>query len=342
VGVDLFFVMSGFLIGGIVIANKDAANFYSVFYVRRMLRIFPLYYLLLSVVAICVWASWIPRPQHGGLILYAIYLQNIVTALTHDYGLVWLQPTWSLAVEEHFYFLLPILVALTSPRYLKYILIGGIIIATSMRVLGYLIPVEYPRDFARFFTLCRIDDLFYGVLLANIIRDERIAAAMQRAIVCFYIAAGVLCATFLFVSHIDYHFPGEILLSSVGLSLLGPLFVCVVVLAIIHDRGWVARFTKAKMLRWIGTRTYAIYLFHMPAFQSVGAFLRHIKLERDGLSQLLALVLTLTCATASWHLIEAPLINLGHKRKYGAGAKPTVFQPTLENGVRGGRRRSGF
>src|SRR6266700_3179825 len=81
VGVDLFFVMSGFLIGGIVVANRDATNFYSVFYLRRFLRIFPLYYFLLAVVTISVWVGWMPHPSHDKLVSYFVYLQNVAVAL---------------------------------------------------------------------------------------------------------------------------------------------------------------------------------------------------------------------------------------------------------------------
>ena len=171
-GVDLFFVMSGFLIGGIVIANKEAKNLFSVFYLRRFLRIFPLYYFLLAGVAILVCLGSLSNPGHGGLIPYFLYLHNISVALTHDFGLECLGPTWSLAIEEQFYLMLPILIVLTSQKYQKYMLAMGILIATISRALSYLLPAEYPQVFSTFFTLCRIDELFYGVLFAALIRDE--------------------------------------------------------------------------------------------------------------------------------------------------------------------------
>ena len=102
IGVDSFFVMSGFLIGGIVVANRQAKNFTRFLYLRRFLRIFPLYYLLLLMVTICVARGWM-RGSTIPMLLYPVYLQNIATAFTHDYGLTRLQVTWSLAVEEQFY-----------------------------------------------------------------------------------------------------------------------------------------------------------------------------------------------------------------------------------------------
>src|SRR5689334_529498 len=80
IGVDLFFVMSGYLIGGIVIDNRQAANFYSVFYTRRILRIFPVYYLLLFTVALLARCGFQPRPDQNQLIYNFFHLQNVVVA----------------------------------------------------------------------------------------------------------------------------------------------------------------------------------------------------------------------------------------------------------------------
>jgi peptidoglycan/LPS O-acetylase OafA/YrhL len=299
-----------------------------VFYLRRFLRIFPLYYFLLAVVAISVWLGWMPHPDHDKLILYAAYLQNIAVALTHDYGLTWLQVTWSLAVEEHFYLMLPILVVLISPKFLNHVLVAGVLIAITSRIMGYVVPVHYPRDFARFFTICRIDDLFYGVLLAVAVRNERLATLIQGHKYFFYWSAGFLTAGFLAASHFDYRFPNELLLSTVGLSLLGPLFLCVVVLAVLHEGSWVSLVTGNRFLGWVGKRTYAIYLFHIPAISFLEATFRHYGFLHFGIVLAIsALTLTLSTATLSWWLIEAPLMELGHKHKYGRGAKPLVLNP---------------
>ena len=322
VGVDLFFVLSGFLIGGIVIANKEADNLFSVFYLRRFLRIFPLYYLLLGTVAMLMWADWMPRSEHRGLFFYFVYLQNIIGFLTGypgDPGPVWLQPTWSLAIEEQFYLILPALVVLTPSRLLKRVLVIGILIPISMRIIGFLIPVEDPRDFALFFSLCRCDALFYGVLLAWMVHNGHTSISIKTRIVCCYAGAAALLLGFLATYRYDS------LVFTVGLSLLGPLFFCVVALSIMHEHGPVAQITKIKLLRWVGIRTYAIYLFHMPALSSVSALFKLIGVNPHGLTRPLALTLTLVCAAASWHLIEAPLIGLGHKLKYGRGAKPLVL-----------------
>jgi peptidoglycan/LPS O-acetylase OafA/YrhL len=115
-GVDLFFVLSGFLIAGILLDNRSASNYFRVFYVRRVCRIFPLYFLVLGmfVAFVALGAtqssrlSWIfhdPLPLWS----YATFTQNVFMGLRGDFGPFWLGMTWSLAVEEQFYCFIPFL-----------------------------------------------------------------------------------------------------------------------------------------------------------------------------------------------------------------------------------------
>ena len=319
VGVDLFFVMSGFLIGSIVIANRDADNFLSTFYARRFLRIFPIYYLLLGGVAIYTWTHALPGQT--SLLPYFLYFQNNTHVFTGDPGPVWLQPTWSLAVEEQFYLLLPAIVVLVPPRYLKYVFTAGILLALSMRVAGYLIPVEYPKLFALFLTPCRTDDLFYGVLLALLVRSGGGSIAGRAQILACYAVLAVSVLAFVLVYNVQH------LLLTVGLSLLGPGFFCTVALSIIHERGPLAIITRTRLLRWTGVRAYAIYLFHVPALMSVRSLFELTGISPHGSTRFLALALTFLTATVSWRLIEAPLIGVGHRLKYGRGAKQLILRP---------------
>ena len=117
-----------------------------------------------------------------------------------------------------------------------------------------------------------------------------------------------------------------------GLSLLGPLFVCVVALSILHERGPISFITKTRTLQWIGIRTYAIYLLHMPALGGLKALFDLTELNSHGLLRPLALALTLVSAAVSWSFFEAPLIKFGHRMKYGKGGKAIVL--TVEPPIR--------
>ncbi|MDR3468482.1 MAG: acyltransferase [Xanthobacteraceae bacterium] len=320
VGVDLFFVMSGFLIGGIVIANRDADNLFSTFYARRFLRIFPLYYLLLGTSAIYLWTH--PYSGMPSLLPYFFYFQNNTLAFTGDAGPTWLQPGWTLAVEEQFYLLLPAIVFLTPPRLLKYVVTAGILVALAMRVAGYLIlPLENPKLFALFLTPCRFDDLFYGVLLALLVRSGAGPISRKAQILICYagFVGGLLGFVFLYQT--------VPLLLTVGLTLLGAAFFSMVALTVLHERGPLALITGTRLLRWIGVRTYAIYLFHVPVLLGVRRFFDVTGADPHGSMQLVAVAVTLAVASASWRLIEAPLIGLGHRLKYGQGARHLVLRP---------------
>jgi peptidoglycan/LPS O-acetylase OafA/YrhL len=300
VGVDLFFVLSGFLIGGIVISNRDAANLFPVFYVRRFLRIFPLYYLVLGTL-LALMMIGLAEPHN--LLAYFVYVQNIVSVATGDPGPEWLQPTWSLAMEEQFYIVLPLIVWYLPPRALGRVFVGGILLAILLRVTGFLLPLHNPGDFSLFFTPCRADGLFYGVLLALLMRSGKSLSALIPY--CYAVAALTL-TVFLAVYSTDW------LVFTVGLTSVGPFFFCVVALAIIHKRGPIAIVTRMAPLRWVGIRAYAIYLLHMPVLLSI----RELPFLPNVLVKPLCIAVVAGLAAASWKFLEAPLIKMGHRLKY--------------------------
>ena len=112
-GVDLFFVISGFLIGGILMRNRESSNFFNVFYVRRFFRIVPAYLIWLAILAAGL-AGILPVHEvfenNFPLWAHLTFTQNLLTTSTGTFGSIWEIVTWSLAVEEQFYLVLPLMI----------------------------------------------------------------------------------------------------------------------------------------------------------------------------------------------------------------------------------------
>src|SRR4051812_42732359 len=171
-GVDLFFVLSGFLITGILYDAKGSPHFFRDFYMRRVLRIFPLYYGVLFLVFIVVpLLHPLTRASdqqfiHNQHWLW-LYMANIPQALTNAWplktGWVNLNHFWSLAIEEHFYLIWPALVFLLQRRTLMRICTACIITALILRCLTYFL---WNDTAAYVLTPCRMDELAMGALVA--------------------------------------------------------------------------------------------------------------------------------------------------------------------------------
>ena len=120
VGVDIFFVLSGFLIGSIILEQHGQPGFFKDFYRRRFARIVPIYtavcVLTLAAAALSVGHPWSDTPFSPGV--YAAFGANIVMGISNTPGDVWLRPTWTLDVEEQFYLLLPIVICVTPRKLL--------------------------------------------------------------------------------------------------------------------------------------------------------------------------------------------------------------------------------
>ena len=167
-GVDVFFVLSGFLITRILLSNRGVPGQLGRFYLRRSLRIFPLYYagLLLYLVIVPILSGGRPVPLSQSW-WFTVYLQAIPMTLP---GHVWAGPVhfWSLAVEEHFYLVWPWVVAFVHPRRLPWVAIA--VVALSLATRWTFVHIAGLSAF--FATPCRLDGLAFGALLASAERGD--------------------------------------------------------------------------------------------------------------------------------------------------------------------------
>jgi peptidoglycan/LPS O-acetylase OafA/YrhL len=325
-GVDLFFVLSGFLIGEILMKNRESKNYYTTFFVRRSLRILPLF--LLSASLFVVGLSLFKSSGNEGLEWlfseafpawsYPTFLQNFFMASTGEMGPHWMAMTWSLAVEEQFYLVLPFLIRVIHPIRLPIALFLLVASAPAIRTALYLL---HPHgDLSAYVLLpARWDALFLGVLGAWILRQKGLAqrlSSRKRWLIAAMMATGSTAALMLLSGH------G---IASAGMTYGGYTVIALFSLAfvlyvIVSPYGWVTRFLRNPALVWLGTTSFGIYLFHEPVAGLLHAFLRkrppEIVTSEDALITLVALFLTLALAGLSSSRFERPFVQLGHRFRY--------------------------
>ena len=313
-GVDLFFVLSGFLIGGILIDNRGSATFFSTFYIRRALRIFPIYYLVLILaLAFSDTAgghSW--ADPHFPAVVYATYAQNIMSALSGLDGKSF-QPLWTLAVEEQFYLLAPFFIYFCPPRFLSKIIVAMIFAAPALRAL-LLLSLSYPQNVgAEMFLPCRWDALLLGVLAAFAQRHS-VSVVMQCAPVLQGIALFCIFST-----------PILLILSSFLFVTLGlttmSIFFAIFIVLIVNGAEEGKRF-RAGWLRYFGKISYCLYLIHEPVANAMHGLILGSPPDIGAAQQIAvtfaALAVSIVVASLSWAYLEGPLLGLGKRWHYDA------------------------
>jgi peptidoglycan/LPS O-acetylase OafA/YrhL len=327
-GVDLFFVLSGFLIGGILLDAKDSVNYFQVFYARRFFRIVPIYYLILILffsLTACFAAypnrfwPWTPEenlPRYA----YFLFLQNIWASIYNSLGAAPLAVYWSLSVEEQFYFTLPLLVRSFSLKRIAVLATEIIALAPMIRLALFSFFPSHPHCWYLLMP-CRADSLFFGVLAAALLRDSRWRSKIEgnrkvlRALIVLF-AAGVP-----FVTQTQYALRGLIMVSLMFSWLAGFYFLLLI---------YVVTFRSSKLtgllnwswLRRLGIIAYGVYLLH----EGVLDFLRRAFVSMPGplracpygLVALASLAVTVVLAQLSWTKLEKPFVDFSHKYKYRA------------------------
>jgi peptidoglycan/LPS O-acetylase OafA/YrhL len=322
IGVDLFFVISGFLIAGILLDTRGEPGYFKNFYARRILRIFPLFYLFIGFTWIAFGSNPEFREAAGSPAWYFLHLGNVPEGvLNHDVP-YWLAPSWSLAIEEQFYLTFPLLVYALDRRKLVIVLIAMIVAAPILRFVTTVAAPDNER-FQYLFTLCRIDTIAAGVLLAVIIRSidlERWRPTLIRiAIVSlpFVVVLGV-------ASGLERTSPFDRVFGYSIVALGCASFVALVVLG--RDTASTALLRWAP-LQYLGKLCFGLYLLHRPADTLVSALAARVGIEGDLRLMPLKIALALLLATLSWRLIERPFLRL--KDRFASDRHPSIAKTSL-------------
>ena len=326
-GVDLFIVLSGFLIGGIIIDNRSSSNFFMTFYIRRTCRIIPLYFLLLAIFTVVTALhlsdnNWLFGQGNQtssfrfdsalSLVSYATFTQNFIMGYHDLFGPNWLEVTWSLAVEEQFYLLVPFIIVFFSRRWMLAILFCLIAISPLARwAVGGLGAYVYP--------FCRADAILMGVLSAVAVRHPMWHARSELwRRVLFWQMIILLSFT---AAYFTWRQPG------IGGTAIHFVFACLYSTFLLWVVASLGRrevsWLRLGVLRWLGERSYGVYLLH----QGVSGIMHTYFLGDESPKiyswfsasiTLLSLLVTMFLADLSFRFFESVFLRLGHDFKYRA------------------------
>lgn len=314
-GVDLFFVLSGFLITGILLDSVGTAHFLRNFYARRILRIFPLYYGALTAIYIVApilrLTPWVGISES---FWFWLYLQNIPLTFSHS-GVMGPNHFWSLAVEEQFYLAWPLIVLIASRKTLLRVL-------TIAIVLSVLTRVALAHYAAFYFTLARLDGLAIGSGIA-ILRDRRKGPFLAGFARYVLLIIGPLLVVAQLVMSGGHNFIIQVAKS----SLTSFVYAGILVLVITKSAGRpVERILSASVVRSIGKYSYGMYVIHpflLGWFKSLG-----LPYNLFGLSTVIAA--TWLLAMMCWQTFEKRFLRLKRHFDYReAPPKPATSSPTI-------------
>jgi peptidoglycan/LPS O-acetylase OafA/YrhL len=331
--VDMYFVLSGYLVGKLIRERKQHANFFAVFYVRRICRTIPAY--LITIFAVfgllaLIQQPWVDADEQFPLWSYLTFNQNLFMISTGSIGAHWLAPTWTLAVEEHFYLLVPALMVFVPRRRLTAVLIGIVLGTVLLRAAIYRFDI-LPDLAALLLLPGRADILVCGILAA--IAFGTAGVPWQRLQLPLRVTPIVmLAATF-----------GLKLLDNGSFDTLGPMLVaigCAVFILTIVLGAPEAKRYHSPVLRFFGNNGYCLYLSHVPVLGLMHGLILGTRPDVATPSQWLVTIAALpVCTLVGWgmtKLIEEPITAYGRswrwspelRLQHGKEARTELTVPT--------------
>lgn len=305
IGVQLFFVLSGFLITGILLkqrariesASDDFWTVIRVFFFRRVTRIWPVMFVTLGL----VYLAGDRFERQADMMWHFLFSSNVLFFFRGEFGSA-LAHFWSLAVEQQFYVFWPFIVLLAPRGSLSPIILLAILLAPVSRLILYR---QGYTHFASFNVLpfANLDSLGIGALAAFGRVEQRPYIASRLRLMSIPALVLALAA---FMASLPANVSQTFYAVAFGSLILGA-----------HQgfRGWRGRLLESRWLIDLGTISYGVYVYHMFAPRAVAAALRGVGapdlLNSDGPLLAVSAVLTLVLATVSWRFMEQPFIQLG-------------------------------
>jgi peptidoglycan/LPS O-acetylase OafA/YrhL len=313
IGVDLFFVLSGYLITSILLTNREAPRYFSSFYGRRAFRILPIY-------AVMVVIYLVGRTLGGSASIlfdgslpwwsYVVGLQNVWMAVNQTYGASWLAGTWSLAIEEQFYLLFPLVVWCVPSVILPRLLLGLLVLCPIGRIMSCALG-----DGFGYYVLMplRADILAVGALIAWLDMSHSVTSRTRRvARIVLWVTLGLFpLFAFLIGRHTDFH------MALWGHTYLVALFGSGV-FTVLQSRGSPElAFLRTELAKFFARISYALYLIHgnvlVLTFLAFGAT-RSPETWKGATLTALAFLISILICTVSYRFVESPLIALAHSK----------------------------
>jgi peptidoglycan/LPS O-acetylase OafA/YrhL len=325
-GVDLFFVISGFLITRILVATCEDRHRWRNFLVRRALRIFPVYFIYLFCLMVLVYSN------HGLFIANRaveytedwwqafLFVSNLSVFLTGNNIAPGTGHLWSIGIEEQFYLLWPWVIFLLPVRMIRLICIG--IIPASLIVRVVLFGYGYSDWQIYTFTLSRFDALAGGAILATLPPGFfATRAAMLRKAILGLGAATVLSLVFVSIGPREIAYP---FMQTIGLG-VPTLFFVAIVAAMTDGVGRMGEMFDHPVLRFFGKYSYTLYIVHPILRALFLAGLDRLNIEMPYLALFLSVTLVIgalsvAIAMLSFRFIEAPMMSMKHRFSYSKRA----------------------
>ena len=309
-GVQLFFVLSGFLITGILLKDRERTAQQSggavlgSFYRRRFLRIFPAYYFALLI-------AWIAGNSdvRQDMVWHATYTSNFLTALKGD----WLGSAshfWTLAVEQQFYLFWPVCIFFIGKKFIPFLIAAMVLCGPLFRLSGFVWGMNEIAIFTLPFSSW--DSLGMGALLAWVQHKPWLREKTMKIGFGFFVAAAIWGGLGLK----RYFMQADIVWME---TLRAGAFCWLVGRAAMGFAGWKGRVLEMKPLLYLGKISYGMYVYHLfvPLFlRTVFDFYGWVYPESAAVSFVLCSLMTLAAAAASWHWLEKPILSLKSRRVF--------------------------
>jgi peptidoglycan/LPS O-acetylase OafA/YrhL len=307
-GVDLFFVLSGFLITGILYDTRADAGYYKKFYARRALRIFPVFYLFAAVMFM-VGSHW--KLIDLSLLFYVGWPVELIWPGTASTTFP-IYHLWSLSVEEQFYIFWPLLMARVRRP-----LVLCVVLFTTALLLRILIVIRgISGGWAYCFLPCRMDGLAVGAAIALLWRSQWKEKMQEWALPCFAITSAALLLV-MWSRHTVHQ--TDIVIETAGFSLIALTYGALLIFALKYP----AIFSMAALRRF-GKYSYGFYLFHIPLISLFSPLKPRLYFAYVPF----CLLANLAVAALSFHFFEQPILRLKRRFSYNEGVTAASKEST--------------
>lgn len=307
-GVEIFFALSGFLIGGIILRDFQhgfSAKVAWVFYVRRWLRTLPLYYVFfLASAFVTIDGLTLDHAWTSRCWFYLVFLQNLAWPMVAS----WYHETWSLAVEEWFYLLFPALFAVLpgiSPR-MRVLLIAVILAVTPLLLRIHEFNPELNYDeYLRKIVILRLDAIAYGILAIWAVTVFPVAMRYWSNVIGLAGFVGLWFSAAILLGIIDV---GQFCFRTFALSLSAASFAAIVLWARFQSWTWIEQGGEADVVRWVSTRSYALYLCHGSIIKTLIA--HRMFGQQPWIPTLIFVLGCIVLAEVAHRLVERPFMHI--------------------------------